>query len=119
MPVYEFQHPETKETVEVIQSMKDAHIFVDDQGLEWRRVWCTPNASIDTGIDPYSSKDFIKATAKKGMTAGDMMDLSGELSRRRETHSGLDPVKNKTVTAYEKRTGKAHPNKSGNKAREL
>ena len=119
MPIYEFKNPETGDIIEVIQSMKDKHVFIDDQGVEWRRVWNTPNAAIDTAIDPHSSKDFLKATAKKGMTAGDMMDLSGELSRRREKSSGLDPVKNKTVTAYEKKTGKAHPNKGGNKPKTL
>ena len=119
MPIYEYQNPETKETIEVVQSIKAKHIFIDDQGTEWHRIWSAPNAAIDTEIDPYSSKDFLKATAKKGMTAGEMMDLSGDLSRKRERSSGLDPVKNKAVTKYEKKTGKAHPNKSGNNPKRL
>ena len=112
MPIYEFQHPETGKTVEVIQGMKEKHIFVDDQGTKWHRIWNKPNTVIDSDIDPFSKSDFMKATAKKGMTAGDMMDLSGQLSEKREKSKGLDPIKNKTVTAYEKKTGKAHPNKN-------
>ena len=48
------------------------------------------------------------------MTAGEMMDLSGELSKKREKakDNGIDPVKQKSVTKYEKKTGKAHPNKN-------
>ena len=119
MPIYEYEHPETKETIEVIQGMTDKHIFVDDQGTVWHRVWNKPNAAIDSDIDPFSKDDFLKATAKKGMTAGDMMDLSEKLSKQREKSRGLDPIKDKTVTAYEKKTGKPHPNKSGNKAKKI
>ena len=119
MPIYEYSHPETKEVIEVIQGMTDRHVFVDDQGVEWHRVFNIPNATIDSDIDPFSKSDFLKATAKKGMTAGDMMDLSEKLSKKREKSRGLDPVKDKTVTAYEKKTGKPHPNKSGNEARKL
>jgi len=119
MPVYEYQNPETKEIIEVIQGMKDKHVFIDDQGVEWHRVFSVPNAAIDSDINPYSEADFLKATAKSGMTAGDMMDLSESLSKKRETSRGLDPVKQKTVTNYEKNTGKAHPNKSGSKPKSL
>jgi hypothetical protein len=111
MPIYEYQHPETGKVLEVIQGMKDEHIYIDEKGVEWLRVWESPNAAIDSGIDAFSEKDFMKATAKKGMTAGDMMDLSKNLSEKREKARGLDPVKNKTVTAYEKKTGKPHPHK--------
>ena len=112
MPIYEYQHPKTKKVIEVIQGMKDKHVFVDHQGTEWHRVWNTPNAAIDSDINPFSKDDFMKATAKKGMTAGDMMDLSKQLSKKREKSRGLDPIKNKTVTAYEKKTEKSQPHKN-------
>ena len=119
MPLYEFQHPETKEIVGVVQKMKDKHVFVGEDGVKWDRVFSVPNASIDSDINAFSESDFLKATAKKGMTAGDMMDLSEQLSKKRENSRGLDPVKQKTVTKYEMKTGKAHPNKSGNKPKTL
>ena len=119
MPLYEFQHPKTKEIIGVVQKMKDEHVFIDENGVEWDRVFSVPNAAIDSEINAFSESDFLKATAKKGMTAGDMMDLSEQLSKKREKSRGLDPVKQKTVTKYELKTGKAHPNKNGNKPKTL
>lgn len=112
MPLYTFQHPDTEETVEVVQGMKEDHFYVDEHGVEWERVFHAPNAAIDSSCDPFSKDDFMRHTAKKGMTAGDMMDLSKNLSKKRENARGLDPVKQKAVTNYEKKTNKAHPNKS-------
>ena len=113
MPVYEYIHPETEEIIEVMQKMDEDHVYIDSKGIEWKRVFSVPNASIDSSnIDPFSKKDFLKATDKRGITAGDMMDLSKELSNKREKSQGLDPVKQKAVTAYEKKTGKPHPHKS-------
>ena len=40
------------------------------------------------------------------------VEVSKELSVKREKSRGLDPVKNKTVKDYEKKTRKAHPNKN-------
>ena len=112
MPIYEFQHPITKEIVEVIQSMTEEHVYTDREGTKWERVWNAPNAAIDTEMDPYSHSDWMKRTAKKGMTLGEMTDLSKDLSQKRERNRGLDPIKQKKVTNYEKKTKKPHPNKS-------
>ena len=111
MPIYEYQHPETGETVDVVQKMDEKHTYFDDDGVEWSRVWDAPNASVDTSLNPNSKADWMRATAKKGMTYGDMQDLSSQLSKKREKQHGLDPIKNKAVTTYEKKTRKPHPNK--------
>jgi hypothetical protein len=112
MPLYEFQHPKTREIIEVSQKMKECHVYIDDDGVEWKRIYNAPNAAIDTEMDAFSQKDWMRRTSKKGMTYGDMQDLSKELSNKREKSRGLDPVKNKTVKAYEKKTKKPHPNKN-------
>ena len=113
MPTYEYIHPDTGKAIEVVQTMKEDHVYIDSKGIEWVRVFSPPNAAIDSSnIDPFSKDDFMRATAKKGMTAGDMMDLSKDLSKKREKSKGLDPVKQKEVVAYEKKTGKPHPHKS-------
>ena len=112
MPLYTFQHPDTDEIIEVVQGMKDDHFYIDEDKVEWKRVFHSPNAAIDSSLDPFSKDDFLKHTAKKNMTAGQMMDLSKELSKKRERSRGLDPVKNKSVTEYEMKTGKPHPHKS-------
>jgi hypothetical protein len=111
MPIYLYENPKTGEIKEIIQRMDEQHIYSEDN-LEWKRVFSVPNANIDTvsNINPFSKQDFIKKTAKTGMTMGDMWDLSGELSRKREKKRGKDPVKEQTVKAYERKTGgKAHP----------
>ena len=41
MPLYTFQHPKTKEVIEVNQSMTDKHVYTDEKGVEWNRVWDT------------------------------------------------------------------------------
>ena len=113
MPTYEYIHPDTGETIELVQKMLECHIHIDSDGVEWERVFNAPNAAIDTtGMNPFSKEDFMRATAKPGMTAGDMMDLSKELSNKRAKSAGCDPVKQKTVTDYEKKTSKPHPHKN-------
>ena len=110
MPFYLFQNPETQEVIEVMQSMKADHVYVDDNGLKWERVFTVPNAAIDSGgIDPYAENDILKATEKRGITCGEMFDLSAEMSQKRESKDGKDKVKEKAQKDYKKKTGKAHP----------
>ena len=35
MPLYTYIHPETKETLDVVQSVHDKHIYIDAKGIEW------------------------------------------------------------------------------------
>ena len=42
MPEYLYQNPETGEVLSIIQGMNDEHKFVDDQGLEWKRIFLNP-----------------------------------------------------------------------------
>ena len=71
----------------------------------------SPNASIDSSIDPFNKQQYMDATHKKKGTMGDMMDLSAELSAKRsEKVGGLDPVKEKFYDNYAKeRKGAQHP----------
>jgi len=41
MPAYTFQHPKTEEVIEVTQSMTDEHVYIDEKGVRWKRVWDT------------------------------------------------------------------------------
>jgi hypothetical protein len=110
MPEYLFQHPETNEVIFLVQRMNDPHVYTDDKGTVWARIFTVPQGAIDTKIDPWSSSEFVRKTAKRGMTAGEMWDLSKELSDRRIQTAGDDPVKRKVTEDYTKRTGKPHPN---------
>jgi hypothetical protein len=84
-------------------------LITDPDGTQWRRAATKPRASIDTKMDPYSSKDFVKATNKKG-TMGDLWDRSKEASLKRADKEGIDPVKRSFYDDYaKKRKGKRHP----------
>lgn len=111
MPLYLYKNPANEEEiVEIFQSMNDTHEYTVD-GVHWKRVWQKPQASFDTKVDPYSSKDFLKATAKKD-TIGAMQDRSQELSEIRRQKDGKDLVKEKYYDEYAaKRKGKKHPDR--------
>jgi hypothetical protein len=102
MPQYLYQHPESEDVIEVFQHMNDVHEYVDETGVKWNRLFTKPNASIDTEVDPYSSKDFVKITNKPG-TMGDLWDRSAELSNKRSEKEGKDPVKEKFYDSYSKK----------------
>ena len=112
MPIYVYKHPEDEEYREVFQGMHDKHVYSED-GVEWKRVFLSPNASIDNSVDPFNKQQYIDATYNKKGTIGDMMDLSSELSSKRaEKAGGLDPVKEKFYNNYSKqRKGAEHPNR--------
>ena len=38
MPVYIYQNPKTKEVVELVQSINDAHDYTDESGLKCNRM---------------------------------------------------------------------------------
>ena len=60
MPIYSFINPDTGEEIELVQSMKEPHVYVDENGLEWKRVWSLPNAAIDAEIDPFDKQAFSR-----------------------------------------------------------
>ena len=110
MGLYIFQHPQTKEIKEVFQHMKEDHIFEQD-GVRWDRIFTIPQTSIDTVIDPFSCQEFKdKTKSKKNLTLGQAWDISQELSEKREKKAGKDPIKEKVINDYSKKThGKKHP----------
>jgi len=110
MPAYDFQNPKTLEIKEVILGMNDEKVYIDEDGLEWVRLFTAPNPSFDTLVDPYSSKDFLASTANKKETYGDLLDRSKELSEKRKDKDGRDPVQSKWFKNWSKeRGGKKHP----------
>ena len=110
MPVYMFQNPNSGETIELVQKMKDEHIYIDENGLQWNRVFSVPNAAIDTVLNAdTSAADWMRKTQNKNWTLGDAWDTSAELSRQREKKMGKDPLKEKNLKDYsKKRNGMKH-----------
>ena len=64
MPLYTYEHPETGETLDVIQGMNDEHVYVGEDGIKWNRVFYSPEASIDSSIDPFSNQAFVEKNYK-------------------------------------------------------
>jgi len=109
MPIYTYKHPETGEHKDIVQTMSEAHVYIDDDGIEWKRVFTVPNAAMDLKEDAWNKNQFIDKTGRMKGTVGDVLDYSSELSARRaEANGGEDPVKRQAFNAYEKRTGKKH-----------
>lgn len=113
MPAYLFEHIKTGEVHEVFYHMNDTKDYAGPDAREpglWRRVWTKPRASFDTRVDPYSAKDYLKATARDGKV-GDLWDRSKEMSlKRAEKEGGTDPVRRQFFADYSaKRKGRKHP----------
>ena len=112
MPLYTYKRESTGEHRDVLQSMNDRHCYsgVNGDEQDWRRVFLSPNASIDTNIDPNNRAKFAETTASKKGTMGDMFDYSKELSDKRAAQNGgIDPVKKKYFENYSKeRNGAKH-----------
>jgi hypothetical protein len=109
MPIYLFQNPKTKQVKEIVQKMSDEHIYIDEKGVKWDRVFTKPQASIDTQMSTDNSKDFVNKTRNKNYTLGQLWDKSAELSQKRGGMSGKDEIRDKAEKSYEKKTGKRHP----------
>jgi len=110
MPLYTFEHPATKEQVDVLQGMKDKHVYVDEHGTEWNRIFTSPNAAIDTRPDIFSTDSLANATNNKKDSYEDLVKRSQEASdKRAEKAGGPDPIKQVWYDSYaKKRQGKRH-----------
>lgn len=102
MPIYLYRNPTNGDVVEIIQRMTEAHIYEKD-GVKYERVFLSPQASIDTNINPNSSKDFVEKTRNKKGSVGDLWTKSEELAHKR----GDPDAKYKYWS--QKRNGKVHP----------
>lgn len=100
MPLYSFTNETETEYVDVFFHMNDEKKFVGPDGKEWRRVYTVPTASIDTKIDPFSSRDFVEKTGKKKDSYGSLLDRSKEASLARLQKEGRDVVKEKWLSDY-------------------
>ena len=105
MPIYIYQHPQTEEYIEVIQGMNEDHVYSDESGVEWTRIFTTPNMAMDLEVDPFNQNQFLEKT-KAGGTMGDMWDRSAEMSAKRaDKAGGRDPYRNKYFKKYSKDRG--------------
>lgn len=108
MPIYIYKNEATGEVKEVIQRMTEEHVY-EENGIQWKRIFTVPQASMDTNVDVFSQKDFLKKTEGSG-TIGDLWDRSAEWSEKRASKIGApDPIKRKEFDNFSKtRKGKKH-----------
>jgi len=111
MPVYVYKHPSKEEFIELVQSMNEEHVYIDDSGLKWKRVWINPQLNTDSNINPFDNAHFVNKTGNMKGSYGDMLDYSKELSdKRKSMNGGIDPVQQKYFKEYSKqRKGAKHP----------
>ena len=114
MPIHQFVHEATGQTVDVFVSInadqKDHQIQVVD-GKEFKRVYAAPLAAVDSRPGDATKEDFTRLTTnKKGLTVGQMWEMSAEMSHHRAAkNGGHDQVKESFYKNYEKEFGKPHP----------
>ena len=114
MPQYVFERvddPTVRQ--DFFYTMKDVPsvgVVVTIEGIKWKRIFTKPRMAVDTKCDPFSAKDFVKATNKQAIV-GDMWDRAKEMSLKRvEKTGGVDPVKETFYKNYSRRRkGNKHP----------
>lgn len=110
MPIYIYSHPTTLETIEIVQSIKEEHKYIDSNGVVWNREFTVPTAATDTKWDENNPQDFVEKTRNKRGTLGQMEDKAKEISLKREAKEGKDGVKEQMYKNYsKKRNGAIHP----------
>ena len=111
MPIYVYKNPKTNESIEVIQSMTEDHVYIDEDGLEWKRVFIPSQLNTEASRDRWSNSDFVEKTRDTKGSDGGMLDRSSELSEKRANQNGgVDPVRQKYFKDYsKKRNGAKHP----------
>jgi hypothetical protein len=111
MPLYTYIHPETEETIDVVQSAHEDHVYIDKDGIRWERVFFAPEINTKGTLKAEStSEEFSRFTKDTKGTYGDLWDRSAELSEKRKKLYGKDPVKEKYFKDWsKKRKGKIHP----------
>lgn len=111
MPQYTYINDDTGEVIHLIQTMREKHEYFDESGKEWRRIFYSPNASVDSisNLDPFDTRSYVEKTGKMKGTVGSLWDISKEASIRRSEKLGHeDPVKREYFNKYEKENKVKH-----------
>lgn len=109
MPSYLFRNPVTNEIKEVSMPMDAEHSY-SENGVKFEREFTIPRAAVDTNFDPFNKTDFVNKTRSKVGTVGNILDLSKELSIKREEKAGRDNLKEQYYKNYaDRRRGSKHP----------
>jgi len=114
MPVHEFYNESNGKSIEIyvpINAPSENHQTQVVEGQIYKRIYSAPLASVDTVSKDGTKEDFRRLTTnKKGLTIGQMWEMSAEMSQHRaDKNGGVDNVKESFYKNYEREVGKAHP----------
>ena len=66
MPLYTYIHPDTEETIDIVQSVHDEHVYIDQKGITWRRVFTAPEVNTQGNLRAdCTPKEFSEFTRNK------------------------------------------------------
>lgn len=120
MPVFDFIHEATGETISVLVRHTEPDIARHEQVVGdkiYKRVYAAPLAASNSRPNDGTQQDFDRLVTDKKMTVGDAWKVSAELSERRAAqHGGVDPVKEQFYKDYKKKTGGEHADVKKRKA---
>lgn len=105
MPYYSFVNTSDGEIRDIFFKMNDVKDYKGEPGepeSKWNRIYAPVNMGVDTKINPFSQKDFMKKT-ENAKTYGQLWDLSGEMSKQRAEKLGTeDPQRKKAEEKFYK-----------------
>lgn len=120
MPIFEFSHEESGETISLHLDLKqpsEAYRLQTIDGKTYKRVYTAPLAGRDTIVRDATLDDYTRITENKNLTVGEMAKISKEMAEKRGEREGTDKVKNEFYRNYEQKIGKKHKDEIKNERR--
>ena len=112
MPVHDYVHEATGETVSVYvpaNAPTEDHQRQERDGKLYKRVYTAPRAATNILPGTASRDDFMRTTDSKNYKVGDLWQISQEMSQHRaDKNGGHDPVREKFYKDYERENGEPH-----------
>ncbi len=111
MPIHDFIHEESSETLTVYVAASAPaaeHQQQTRDGKVYKRIYSVPLMATNMGTrhGDATEADFRRATTdKKGLKMGDMQEISAEMSAKRAQRNGLDPVQEAYYERYAQENG--------------
>lgn len=111
MPIFDFQHETTGETISLHLDLKQSatayRVQVID-GKTYKRIYTAPLAGRDTIVRDATLDDYTRITENKNLTVGEMAKISKEMAEKRGEREGADKVKQEFFRNYEQKIGTKH-----------
>jgi hypothetical protein len=112
MPSYDFKHPEKEEYIELFFSMNEEKAYIDEEGVEWKRVFTSPNVNAtNRSYDPSKPIYDEKGNPMK------VVPISDELIRSQGFDNAADYIEWNNSMVDETKTPLANTEKMHEQSR--